>query len=270
MTWWGGQGVRSTMRPALHRGVLLAAVVAVSASALVAAPTLASAQAPPPAAATTPIPADSGFGRRIVYDMGTMHVWLVESDGTVVRDYPVSGHKYRKLPGTGVFWVYSKSRYTGVANSPTRMEFMVRFAWGTPGRRIGFHSIPTKHGQAIQSVSALGAPASHGCVRQSKDNAEFLFSWAPDGTLVNVIDTTGRVPAAAKANNFPKGLRPMTALEREMTTPSARRAWPRNRPRRPGGPGYGRMMAESMACSLACVSASSALGSLSATIPPPA
>jgi len=208
------------MRPALHRGLLLTVVVSVSVSvsALVAAPALAQAQAPPPAPATTPIPADSGSGRRIVYDMGTMHVWLVESDGSVVRDYPVSGHKYRKLPGTGVFWVYSKSRYTGVANSPTRMEFMVRFAWGNTGTAIGFHSIPTKHGQAIQSVSALGAPASHGCVRQSHDNAEFLFSWAPEGTLVNVIDTTGRVPAA-KAKNFPKGPRPMTELEREMTMP---------------------------------------------------
>jgi hypothetical protein len=203
------------MRPALHRGLLL--VAAVSASAIVATPALAHAQAPPPAPATTPVPADSGSGRRIVYDMGTMHVWLVENDGTVVRDYPVSGHKYRKLPGTGVFWVFSKSRYTGVANSPTRMEFMVRFALGT-GTAIGFHSIPTKHGQAIQSVAALGAPASHGCVRQSHDNAEFLFSWAQEGTLVNVVDTTGRVPAA-KAKNLPRGPRPMTALEREMTMP---------------------------------------------------
>jgi hypothetical protein len=204
------------MRPALHRGLLL--VAAVSASALVGAPALAQAQVPPPAPATTPIPADSGSGRRIVYDMGTMHVWLVESDDSVVRDYPVSGHKYRKLPGTGVFWVYSKSRYTGVANSPTRMEFMVRFARGNTGTAIGFHSIPTKHGQAIQSVAALGAPASHGCVRQSHDNAEFLFSWAQEGTVVNVVDTTGRVPVA-KANAFPRGPRPMTELEREMTMP---------------------------------------------------
>ena len=181
MTWWGGQGVRSTMRPALHRGLLLA--VAASASAIVgcARPRPGPGRRRPPPAPATPVPADSGSGRRIVYDMGTMHVWLVESDGTVVRDYPVSGHKYRKLPGTGVFWVYSKSRYTGVANSPTRMEFMVRFARGNTGTAIGFHSIPTKHGQAIQSVSALGPPASHGCVRQSHDNAEFLFSWARRG-----------------------------------------------------------------------------------------
>jgi L,D-transpeptidase-like protein len=204
------------MRAAFRRGLVLA--VAVSGAALAWAPVLAEAQAPPPAPAGTPLPVDSGSGRRVVYDMGTMHVWLVEDNGAVTRDYPVSGHKYRKLPGTGVFWVYSKSRYTGVANSPTRMEFMVRFAWGNTGTSIGFHSIPTKHGQAIQSASTLGDPASHGCVRQSKDNAEFLFSWAQDGTIVNVIDTSGRVPAA-KARNFPKGPRPMTPLEREMTVP---------------------------------------------------
>ena len=36
--------------------------------------------------------------------------------------------------------------------------------------------------------------------------------------MVNVVDTTGRVPAA-KANAFPQGPRPMTELEREMTMP---------------------------------------------------
>jgi hypothetical protein len=204
------------MRPAFRHGLLVAVVV--SASAIVLAPGRASAQVPPPAPAATPVPADSGSGRRIVYDMGAMHVWLVEADGSVTRDYPVSGHKYRKLPGTGVFWVYSMSRYTGVANSPTRMEFMVRFARGNTGTAIGFHSIPTKHGKPIESVGRLGSPASHGCVRQSNENAEFLFSWAQAGTLVNVIDTTGRVPAA-KPNAFPRGPRPMTDLERVMTMP---------------------------------------------------
>ena len=35
---------------------------------------------------------------------------------------------------------------------------------------------------------------------------------------MNVIDSSGRVPVA-KANNFPRGLRPMTPLERLMTMP---------------------------------------------------
>jgi hypothetical protein len=202
----------------LSRGSVLAAVAVVGASALVVLPGRAGAQDAPPAPASTPVPADSGVGRRVVYDMGSMHVWLVEADGSVVRDYPVSGHKYRKLPGTGAFWVYSKSRYTGVANSPTRMEFMVRFAVGNTGAAIGFHSIPTKHGKPIEAVGQLGTPFSHGCVRQSYENAQFLFDWAPEGTAVNVIDSSGRVPVA-KANNFPRGLRPMTPLERLMTMP---------------------------------------------------
>jgi L,D-transpeptidase-like protein len=209
---------RRRLAAALVSGVISGAALGGTVVAL--APGTAGAQAAltPPPAPVTPLPAGAGTGRRVVYDMGTMHVWLVETDGTVVRDYPVSGHKYRKLPGTGVFWVYSHSRYTGVANSPTRMEYMVRFAVGNSGTAIGFHSIPTKHGKAIQAVGQLGRPFSHGCVRQSEENAAFLYSWAPDGTQVFVIDTTGRVPAA-KPRNFPKGLRPMTPIERLMTLP---------------------------------------------------
>jgi hypothetical protein len=171
------------------------------------------------APATVPLPAESGTGRRVVYDMGTMHVWLVENDGSIVRDYPVSGHKYRKLPGVGQFWVYSRSRYTGVKNSPTRMEYMVRFAVGESGVGIGFHSIPTKHGRPIQVEGQLGTPFSHGCVRQSYDNAKFLFEWAPEGTKVVVIDTSGRVPVA-RPGVFPRGERPMTPLERLLVTPT--------------------------------------------------
>jgi hypothetical protein len=198
------------------RCLLTSALVGVAALAVLPGRAGAQAAAPPPA--PVPVPGDSGTGRRVVYDMGTMHVWLIEADGSVVRDYPVSGHKFRKLPGTGAFWVYSRSRYTGVANSPTRMEFMVRFARGNTGTAIGFHSIPTKHGKPIQAVGQLGTPFSHGCVRQSNENAQFLFDWAPEGTAVNVVDTTGRVPAA-KPNAFPRGLRPMTPMERLMTMP---------------------------------------------------
>lgn len=176
------------------------------------------APAPVPAAPTVPLPIFSGMGRRIVYDMGAMHVWLVEADGTVARDYPVSGHKARKQPGVGEFWVFSKSRYTGVANSPTRMEFMVRFARGGTGAAIGFHSIPTKHGRPIQSADQLGRSLSAGCVRQEYANAQFLFDWAPEGTKVYVVDTKGDIPPA-RPYAYPKGVRPMTPWEQWLTTP---------------------------------------------------
>ena len=171
-----------------------------------------------PAAPTVPLPIFSGMGRRVVYDMGAMHVWLVEANGVVTRDYPVSGHKARKQPGVGEFWVFSKSRYTGVANSPTRMEFMVRFARGGTGAAIGFHSIPTKHGRPIQSTEQLGRSLSAGCVRQENGNAQFLFDWAPEGTKVYVVDTKGDIPPA-RPYAYPKGVRPITPWERWLTTP---------------------------------------------------
>ena len=118
----------------------------------------------------------------------------------------------------GEFWVFSKSRYTGVANSPTRMEFMVRFARGGTGAAIGFHSIPTKHGRPIQSTDQLGKSLSAGCVRQENGNAQFLFDWAPEGTKVYVVDTKGDIPPA-RPYAYPEGARPITPWERWLTTP---------------------------------------------------
>jgi hypothetical protein len=68
-------------------------------------------------------------------------------------------------------------------------------------------------------VSQLGTPFSHGCVRQSYDNAKFLFDWAPEGTKVVVIDTSGRVPVA-RPGVFPRGDRPITPQERLLVTPT--------------------------------------------------
>ena len=148
--------------------------------------------------------------------MGAMHVWLVEANGTVSRDYPVSGHKGRTQPGVGEFWVYSRSRYTGVANSPTRMEFMVRFAYGaSTGASIGFHSIPTKRGRPLQREDQLGQSLSAGCVRQRYEDAHYMWDWAAEGTKVFVVDTTGRVPPAVPRAH-PRGERPLTPYEQMM------------------------------------------------------
>src|SRR5262245_21090056 len=160
VTAWARQIPVPPLTPALAAPAPVASPRVVAMPTPAAAPAAAGGALPPPAPGvpgappaappisawvpTVPVPPNSGAGRRIVYDMGTMHVWLMESDGSVARDYPVSGHKYRTLPGTGQFWVYSKSRYTGVAHSPTRMEYMVRFALGESGTGIGFHDIPTK------------------------------------------------------------------------------------------------------------------------------
>jgi lipoprotein-anchoring transpeptidase ErfK/SrfK len=132
----------------------------------------------------TDLPADTGWGKRIVFDISDQRVWLVDGSGAVRRTYLVSGSLTDNLsPGT--FAVYSRSRWAvGVDDSGT-MEYFVRFTRGA-NAAIGFHSIPTKDGHLVQTRSQLGTPQSHGCIRQALPDAIALWNFAPVDTKVVV------------------------------------------------------------------------------------
>jgi lipoprotein-anchoring transpeptidase ErfK/SrfK len=132
-----------------------------------------------------PVPADSGEGKRIVFDQSDQRVWLVDEDGTVERTYPVSGSLHDNLfPGT--YSVYSRSEQAwGVDDSGT-MKYFVRFTHGANGAAIGFHDIPIDDGHLVQTAAQLGTPQSHGCIRQLRSDAIALWDFAPIGTEVDV------------------------------------------------------------------------------------
>jgi len=139
--------------------------------------------------ATDPLPADSGAGRRVVYDITGQQVWLVDDDGSVVRTYLVSGSRYDQLdPGT--YEVFSASRHAVSWTGSETMEYMVRFHRGR-NSNIGFHDIPVKSatGKEVQTLSELGTPLSDGCIRQDVDDAKALFEFARVGTTVVVVRT---------------------------------------------------------------------------------
>ena len=134
------------------------------------------------------LPARSGSGRRIVFDMSDQRVWLVAPSGggdPVRRTYLVSGSVTDNLrPGT--YSVYSKSRHAwGIEDSGT-MQYMVRFAHGARAA-IGFHDIPELNGVKLQTRDQLGTPQSHGCIRQWRPDARALWKFAPVGTKVVVL-----------------------------------------------------------------------------------
>jgi peptidoglycan hydrolase-like protein with peptidoglycan-binding domain len=133
-----------------------------------------------------PLPANSGTGRRIVYSRAQQRVWAVEADGRVVKTHLISGRLYE--PYAGTYSVYSRSMYTySVADPDVKWRYMVRFAYGPGGGRIGFHEIPTRFGVPLQSESQLGQPLSGGCVRQSTADAIWTWNWAYLGTKVVVL-----------------------------------------------------------------------------------
>ena len=121
----------------------------------------------------------------MVFDQSAQRVWLVGGAGTVRRTYPVSGSVEDNLePGT--YEVYSRSKHAwGIDDSGT-MDYMVRFAHGDTAA-IGFHDIPVKDGELVQAKADLGAPRSHGCIRQRRPDAQALWDFAPLGTTVVVV-----------------------------------------------------------------------------------
>jgi L,D-transpeptidase catalytic domain len=129
------------------------------------------------------VPAHSGAGRRVVYSISLQHVWAVEANGVVVRDYPVSGR--RGLPSVGTHRVYSRSRVS--RSGSLTLNYMVRFARGRT-LAIGFHEIPKRpNGTYIQTLGELGQPRSHGCVRQAAVDAAFMWEFGQIGTPVVVL-----------------------------------------------------------------------------------
>ena len=136
-------------------------------------------------AAPPEVPANSGSGRRAIYSKLEHRVWLVEADGSVSHTFLASGRADRPKPGS--YRVFSKSRHTTAGHDGIRMEYMVRFAWGTE-LAIGFHSIPIdKFGEAMQSEAQLGTFQSGGCVRLRDDQAKTLYAWAGIGAQVVII-----------------------------------------------------------------------------------
>jgi hypothetical protein len=80
----------------------------------------------------------------------------------------------------------------------------------------------TKMGHAIHgtdSVSRLGTPASHGCVRLSRENAKTLYAMVKeDGVLNTTVTLTGSSRVALARN--PRPARP-TALARREVAPAS-------------------------------------------------
>lgn len=122
----------------------------------------------------------------MVFDQSEQRVWLVNDRERVERTYAVSGSVYDNLhPGT--YSVYSRSEQAwGIDDSGT-MKYFVRFTKGTNGAAIGFHDIPVKNGEPLQTVAQLGTPLSHGCIRQRRSDAIALWNFAPIGTKVTVV-----------------------------------------------------------------------------------
>lgn len=131
------------------------------------------------------VPADSGEGRRVVFDQSAQRVWLVGGEGRVQRTYLVSGSVEDNLD-PGSYEVYSRSKKAWGIDDGGTMKYMVRFTYGKRAA-IGFHDIPIKDGELVQTRADLGTALSGGCIRQWRPDAKAMWEFARLGTTVVVV-----------------------------------------------------------------------------------
>jgi lipoprotein-anchoring transpeptidase ErfK/SrfK len=172
----------------LGAGAVLAALGGMfspSGSTTAAATTLARADSDTHEPTFPRVPADSGTGRRIIFDQSDQRVWLVASDGEVQHSSLVTGSD-RGNVHPGSYRVQSRTRYARAYNGSGRFEFFVRFTTGHKSA-IGFHSVTVnKQGQLVHARADLGIPSTPGCVELWRVDAEVLWNFAPVGTPVVV------------------------------------------------------------------------------------
>lgn len=138
-------------------------------------------------AGAPPVPANSGSGRRIVYERAGQRVWAVDKDDNIIRSWLVSGSQYsNEVPGTHK--VYSKSEVSTAWNGKALLPLMVRW-YQTDIGHLGFHAIPLLRtdNSPYQTEAELGTRLSGGCQRQANRDARFMWDFADIGTKVVVL-----------------------------------------------------------------------------------
>ena len=132
------------------------------------------------------LPPASGSGRRAVYSIRQQHVWVVNADDQVIRQFPVSGMRGQPKPGKYSVFSQSLTSFSPELQGVT-FRYMTRFAIGRNGGNIGFHEIPVRNGKPMQTVEQLGTFRGSGCLRSSTEDARFMYAWAKPGTTVVVV-----------------------------------------------------------------------------------
>jgi peptidoglycan hydrolase-like protein with peptidoglycan-binding domain len=134
-----------------------------------------------------PLPANSGSGRRLVFERMGQRVWAIDENEQIIRSWLVSGSKYgNETPGTHE--VYSRSDVSTAWNGKAFLYKMVRWLKTDIGA-IGFHALPVRvdDGSLYQTEEELGERLSGGCQRQANLDADFVWEFAQIGTPVIVL-----------------------------------------------------------------------------------
>ena len=121
----------------------------------------------------------------VVIDLSEQYLSVYNAGAQLITRWPIStGGPGRETP-TGSFQVQSRQLVgTSSGDARVHMDFFTVF-----NGDIGFHGIPWVSTRDDRLWTPLGEyGVSHGCIRMEDANAEYLYSFLPDGAPVEVRD----------------------------------------------------------------------------------
>ncbi len=115
---------------------------------------------------------------RILISLADQQIWVFEGHA-ILQNFPVStGVPGHRTP-TGNYRVWSKAPR---AYSSRYECWMLQWMAITADGLYGMHSL-----QGTSYLSRIGSVASHGCIRLTHDDADWLYEWAEIGIPVEIV-----------------------------------------------------------------------------------
>jgi LysM repeat protein len=125
------------------------------------------------------------LGKRIVISISQQHMWLYEN-GSQVLDYVISSGMADSPTLPGVFQVTEHIDNAYGARWDLWMPNWLSIYEAAPGFFNGIHGLPLLHNGVRLWGSALGHPASYGCIILGLKQAADVYNWAENGVVVEI------------------------------------------------------------------------------------
>ncbi len=135
--------------------------------------------------------------KRIVVDLMTQQLWAFEN-GQLVFRWLISSGMDQAPTSPGVYQVLSHAdvaegssvELCGDTSCGTwTMYWFMGIYEAVPGLINGFHGAVLLPGGRYMGGGNVGQPFTYGCVMSQNDNAEQLYRWADEGTLVEILSS---------------------------------------------------------------------------------
>lgn len=127
------------------------------------------------------------MGKRLVLSLSEQRLRVYES-GSQIKEFVISTGIDRSPTQPGVFQVqtHEPEAYASVWDLYMPNFLGIYEAW--PGFMNGFHGLPRLSNGTRLWASILGRPASYGCIILDLDDAEWLYNWAENGVVAEIIE----------------------------------------------------------------------------------